>query len=901
VGEQASNLQSNLAGRYTIERELGRGGMATVYLASDLRHDRPVALKVLHPHLAASLGPERFLREIRLAARLQHPHILTVLDSGDAGGQLWFTMPYVEGESLRAKISRERQVPVDEALRVIREAGQALQYAHEHGVVHRDIKPENLLLTRDGNTLVADFGIARALQAGANDTKLTETGMVIGTPAYMSPEQAGGDPNLDARTDIYSLAAVLYEMLAGQPPFAGASMQAMLVRRLTEPAPSVRLVRPTTPEAVDAAVRRALAALPADRFPTAAQFVQALQAAATTASAEVASPAVPAPTAETKAGTVATPVTQQRRRVPVMALTLVLGILIGLGVLFAWRRSHSAGETKSGAKVIAVLPFENLGDSSTAYFADGITDAVRGKLSGVQGLQVIASASSNQYRHTEKSLTEIGRELDADYLLIARVRWAQGPDGTRRVEVSPELVQAEPGRPPTTRWQQPFDAAVTDVFQVQSDIASKVASALDVALGSEQKEALTQKPTANLAAYEAFLRGEKAAGGVSVTAAPAEYRSAIGYYEQAVALDSGFALAWAQLSRARSYYYYTSVPDPGVAEASKSAAARAEALGTSRAQTQLALGDYELNVHNQGAAALKAYEAGLEIAPGNADLLTGAALAEQVLGRWDQALGHLKHARELDPRSVTTARRLVSTLLRLRRYPEAAQAAERGMALGPDNLDLLENLAMVHLAQGDLPGARAAIRDHSKAIQPTDLVAFFGNFWDLYWVLDDAQQELLLRLPPSAFDDDRAAWGIVLAQTYWLRGDRSRARIYADSARIANEELFRSNPTNAQRLALYGLSLAYLGRKADAIREGERAVHEVPVSADGYTGPYLQQVLARIYLLVGEREKALEQVEMLLKIPWFLSPGWLRVDPTWDELRENPRFRVLLADSAAGR
>ncbi len=211
-------LAAALADRYAFERELGRGGMATVYLATDLRHDRPVALKVLHPQLAASLGPERFLREIKLAARLQHPHILTVLDSGDAGGRLWFTMPFIEGESLRDRLVREKQLAVEDAVRIAREAADALDYAHRHGVIHRDIKPENILLS-DGHALVADFGIARAL---GGDEHLTETGMAIGTPAYMSPEQAAGERDLDARTDIYSLGTVLYEMLAGEPPFAGA-------------------------------------------------------------------------------------------------------------------------------------------------------------------------------------------------------------------------------------------------------------------------------------------------------------------------------------------------------------------------------------------------------------------------------------------------------------------------------------------------------------------------------------------------------------------------------------------------------------------------------------------------------------------------------------------------------
>ena len=255
--DHTARLRAALGDRYRIERELGRGGMATVFLAHDLRHDRPVALKTLHPELAQSLGADRFLQEIKLAARLQHPHILSVHDSGEAAGLLWFTMPYVEGESLRDRLRREHQLPLDDALRITHEAARALDYAHRHGVVHRDVKPENILLTKDGDTLVADFGIGRAIGAARPEERLTETGIVVGTPAYMSPEQGAGERDLDGRTDVYSLAVVLYEMLAGEPPFTGATAQAITARRLTEAPRPLRPVRESVPQELEQLVMRA--------------------------------------------------------------------------------------------------------------------------------------------------------------------------------------------------------------------------------------------------------------------------------------------------------------------------------------------------------------------------------------------------------------------------------------------------------------------------------------------------------------------------------------------------------------------------------------------------------------------------------------------------------------------
>ena len=269
-----TRLQAALADRYTIERELGRGGMATVYLARDLKHDRAVAIKVLHPELAGAIGVERFLREIKLAARLQHPHILPLHDSGEAEGFLYYVMPYVEGESLRHRLVREKQFPLEDALRIAREVADALSYAHSHGVMHRDIKPENILVS-GGVAVVADFGIARAITAAAGET-LTETGIAVGTPAYMSPEQAAGERQLDGRSDIYSLGCVLYEMLAGHPPFLGATAQEVLARHTLDPVPPLRTARGAVSEAVERAVMKALAKAPADRFATGQEFIAAL-------------------------------------------------------------------------------------------------------------------------------------------------------------------------------------------------------------------------------------------------------------------------------------------------------------------------------------------------------------------------------------------------------------------------------------------------------------------------------------------------------------------------------------------------------------------------------------------------------------------------------------------------
>ncbi len=858
--------------------------MAVVFLARDLRHERPVALKVLNAELVAVLAAERFQREIRLAARLQHPHILTVLDSGEAAGRLWFTMPFVDGESLRDRLRRDGSLPLDEALRIAREVADGLEYAHRNGVIHRDIKPENILLS-GSHALIADFGIARALGEGSAATdgpaagQLTRTGLIIGTPAYMSPEQASGEPMLDARTDLYSLAVVLYEMLAGTPPFTGPTAQVVMAKHFSGEVPSLRDARPAVPEAIETAIRKALAPAQDDRFATAGELAEALE------QGRLAPPTV-LPAAATSG---ARPGSARGRSVLAARLAIAFGLLVALGAAVGSWLAHRKAADEAAPRRLAVLPFENVGAAEDEYFADGVADAVRGKLSALPGVQVIASSSSDQYKNTTKSPQEIGRELGAQYLLVGKVRWQKG-GGANRVQVSPELIQTASA---TTRWQQPFDAPLEDVFRVQVDIANRVADALDLALGAGAQGQMTERPTRNLAAYDAFLRGERLSHRVGVTDVSA-LSQAVPAYEEAVALDSSFALAWAQLSRVHSTIYVNSARPLEDAERARSAAERAMALGPGVPQAYFAKALYLSAVRREHGRALEEVTRGRRLAPGDAELLSMAGLAEQQLGRWEEAVAHFREAQSLDPRSLATARRLARVLLWLRRYSEAREACDYALRLSSASPDVLDMKLMTFLGQGDLAGAHAALRDAPPEPEPTRRIAHLARFFDLFWMLDDEDQRLLLRLAPGAFDDNRGAWGLTLARTHALRGDAAAARAYADSARIALQRQVADNPEDAFTRANLGIALAMSGRRAEAVREGEQALKLEPIATNGITGPLAQFSLVHTYTILGDQDAALDRLEPLLRIPFYVSPAWLRIDPTFAPLRNNPRFRELV-------
>ena len=470
------------------------------------------------------------------------------------------------------------------------------------------------------------------------------------------------------------------------------------------------------------------------------------------------------------------------------------------------------------------------------------------------------------------------------------MRWEKHPDGTSRVRVIPELVEIRNGEAPRTRWQEPFDAALTSVFQVQADIAGKVASALDVALADSVRAELAAKPTGNLAAYDAYLQGEAASQGMAAEDV-ATIRRALAAYERAVALDSAFVPAWARVSQSYSRLNTRTTPTAEMAERALQAANRAQALAPNRPDGALALGDYYRRIAFEPARAMAVLELGLKQAPSNVDLLAAAGDAEESLGRWQPALERLKRASELDPRSALVARRYGYVLLMLRHYAEADAVSARALSLAPTDMSIFHQGVVVAVARGDREEARRRLRAVPPGIDPDALLAYFANFEDLWWMLDDAQQARLLSLSPEAFDGDTSAWGLVLAQVHHARGDDRRARTYADSAIRSFEVNVREVPRDAQLRTLLGLAEAYAGRTEDGIRDGERGV---ALNVDQYFEPYLKQQLARIYLLAGRQDKAVDLLETLIRVPHTLSAGWLRIDPTWDPLRGNPRFKKLV-------
>jgi serine/threonine protein kinase/tetratricopeptide (TPR) repeat protein len=676
VTDLLARLQDALADRYRFERELGQGGMATVCLAQDLKHQRPVAIKVLKSELAAVLGAERFLREITTTANLRHPHILPLYDSGAAAGALFYVMPYVEGESLRDRLRREGQLPVDEALRLTREVAEALEYAHGQGIIHRDIKPENILLER-GHAVVADFGIARAASTAGGD-KLTETGLAIGTPAYMSPEQATGERDLDARSDLYALGSVLYEMLAGEPPYTGPSAQAIIAKRFREPVPRVSTLRETVPPAVETALTRVLAKSPADRFATAGEFARALTADAA---------GRPAP-------------------VPVTSRTLRRGIAVGLTVvgaagLYLAVRALAAGSTGSAPTIrsIAVLPLDNYSaDSTQDYFAEGMTDELTTDLATISQLRVTSRGSAMQFKGKNRPATpEIARALNVDAIVEGSV--SRSGD---RVRITAQLIDA---RADKHLWAQTFERKSSDVLALQAELASAIASAINVQLTPGEQSRLSAAPTVDPEAHDAYLKGRYFFNRPS----DENLRKAIVQFEEVVRLSPTFAPAWSGLSDAYTWAAYNEgfIRAADAKPLAKAAAERAVALDSLSAEAHTSLAVFKAWFEYDWKGSEREFRQAIKLNPNYAFAHDQFGLVLGIIGRFDEAIAEGEKAIALDPLSPTNLIDATASYVYAGRTAEGMALARKAEELDPTFFFPVAQEAKVAALAGNYPEAIA--------------------------------------------------------------------------------------------------------------------------------------------------------------------------------------------------
>jgi serine/threonine-protein kinase len=690
VSDHLQRIQAALAGRYAVSREVGVGGMATVYLADDLRHHRDVAIKVLRPELSATLGPERFHREIEIAARLQHPHILGLLDSGAADGFLYYVMPFIEGESLRDRLKRSRELPVPEAVRILRDVVDALAYAHAKGVVHRDIKPENVMLS-GRHALVTDFGVAKAVSAAADAGTITTAGVALGTPAYMSPEQATADPLADHRADLYSVGAMAYELITGAPPFADGPAQMILARHVTETPKPIAEQRPIQP-ALAGLVMRALEKRPADRFQSADEMLAILEGLATPSGGTT-----PTDTRPTRAH-------PARRRVvlPVgVALAVVaIAALSWLGLGGRGGAAPAAPAARDPMPSVGVLPFTEINQpAGQEYFADGLTEEVIGALSRMPSLRVPGRASSMHFKGSGSPVRAIAESLQVRSLLTASIQ-RQG----NRVRIRADLVNAADG---FQLWSETYDESLENLFAVYDTVARSIARALKVRLtvAAEPRAAAPPRKGTSAAAYNAYLIGRyhlnrRTSAGVD---------SALLFFRQAIAADSGYALAWSGLADAYtlatpSQYQVAGISGEVALDRALAAARRAVDLAPTSGEARTSLA----HVHAQRwewRESAPQWARALQLDPNYAPLRHwyGTELVAQ--GRLDEALAEFRRAEELDPLFWIAGVWTALTLSAGGNHDAAARKLDALIAGHPGNPRVREEAGLIALRRGDFERA----------------------------------------------------------------------------------------------------------------------------------------------------------------------------------------------------
>jgi eukaryotic-like serine/threonine-protein kinase len=744
----AEQLAAALADRYRIDRELGAGGMATVYLAQDLKHDRKVAIKVLRAELASAIGAERFLAEIRTTANLHHPHIVPLFDSGAVGGSVFYVMPVVDGESLRARIERERRLPVADAVRLISEVASALDYAHRQGVIHRDIKPENILL-QDGRAMVADFGIALATASPGD--RLTRAGLSLGTPEYMSPEQALGERELDARSDVYSLGVMLYEALTGAPPFTGATMQQIVGKVLTEtPVPPSRL-REELPPNLSTVILTAIEKDPERRFQTAALLEAALQHG---------SPVGP-------------------RSAPGVLrhwATWVTAAALGAAALFALLRGRSAPATGVTRHAIAVLPFVNqTRDTSKSYLSDGITRDLVDKLSNLRTIDVRDPSASMRFKDPNPDLSAVATALNVTDIITGRLEQL---GKTLAVSVALHDVASK-----SQIWSTTYQPDVTrDLWRLYADIADSIALRLQVR-PSDIRAAAGAQMKPDSAAHDLVLRARH----MIESRDPVRLNQAIALFSDAILRAPDYANAWAGRATARSLLVAFQAAGPEEFRIAEVDVRRAISADSNLAEAHATLGFIQVLYYLDPRSASREFERAVELEPGRAETWLFRAWYYVAAGRLDSAIAATRRARALDPLSIVIAIRLGTVLGLADSTAAQRQAYREALALDSTNWQARAELALLFSRAGQCDSAGRA----SSGSPPR------GNQFVMGWL--ESANALCGRAPEARSYlqqiEDRERNGgdvdsFIAATVYATLGDEANTRRWLELALTRHAFLF---------------------------------------------------------------------------------------------------------------
>jgi serine/threonine protein kinase/tetratricopeptide (TPR) repeat protein len=867
---------------YKILEEISRGGMGIVYRALDTKLDREVAIKVLPPELVSDpQRRRRFVQEAKAAAALHHPHIAVVFEIDEVGGVTFIAMELIEGKKLSDVLARDR-LPLTRSLDLATEVAEGLSRAHSKGIVHRDLKPANIMVTEDGHAKIIDFGLAKLVEPLASgdsqvDTALrgeTDPGKVMGTVSYMSPEQARG-VEVDHRTDVFALGVVLYEMLSGQLPFRGATAADTQSAILTKPAPQVPFLGEGVSSEASSDLQRlidkCLAKDAAERYQGIKDLIVDLRAARRRLeTGSVSAMVAPATTRPTK-------------RAPLVLAGLGLLALVAASVFF-FRGSTPEDRPDDDRKRIVVLPFENLGPPEDAYFAAGMTEEITSRLAVVSGLGVISRSSAVQYERSGKTIKQIGEELGVDYILEGSVRWQKIQEGSSRVRVTPQLIRVSDD---THVWAERYDQVVEDIFQVQSDIAESVIQELDIALLGRESEAIQAPPTDNLEAYQAYLRGVEHVDVADATL-ESKGRLAIEMFERAVELDPRFALAYSRLSMAHSMFFHLEHDrtEERLAKAME-AVNQALSLQPDLPAAHLALGYYFYFGKREYDRALRELAIAEKGLPNNSLIFEAIGYIRRRQGRFEESLEHLEKAIRLSPLNINLLVEQAGTYEWLRRYEEAERYYDLAITAAPDTIEPYRFKARLQWFRGSAQRARATLEAMPSTDDPKA-----ANRWFWQEFVERNYQQALERLPSlSLAAYERSLWE---AHVYRMLDKPELARVGFEGARIILEQESEKQPEDYRLHRHLGVAYAGLGRKDEAIREGKRAVELYPISLDALDGPYLIENLASIYMMVGEHDAALDQIEQLLSIPSAFSVGFLQLDPFWDPLRKHPRYQEIL-------